>query len=69
MEAHASAMIRAADDLLALTKSLKQAWIFGQIGGDEEVVKGIREETDKDAREVGEKMREIVRREIVGPEV
>lgn len=66
MEAHASAMVRAAEDLLSLTKSLKEAWIFGKIGGDEEVVEEIRADTDRDAREVGEEMRRRVTREIEG---
>ncbi|TGZ83877.1 hypothetical protein EX30DRAFT_361873 [Ascodesmis nigricans] len=66
METHASAMIRAAEDLLALTRSLKEAWIFGQIGGDEDVVKKIRAETDMDAAVVGEKLVEKVTKEVVG---
>ncbi|TGZ85095.1 hypothetical protein EX30DRAFT_337504 [Ascodesmis nigricans] len=66
METHASAMIRAAEDLLALTKSLKEAWIFGQIGGDEEVVKKIRAEADQDAEIVGENLLEKVTKEVVG---
>lgn len=59
--------IRASEDLLALTKSLKEAWIFGQIGGDEEVVQKLLAEADGDAAVVGEKLVERATREMVGP--
>lgn len=52
-----------------MTKSLKEAWIFGQIGGDEEVVKKLRAEADEDAVVVGEKLLEKVTKEITGPDM
>ena len=51
IETHASAMIRAAEDLLALSRSLKEAWLFGQLGSGFE---GGTTGTDEDARVVGE---------------
>jgi hypothetical protein len=47
-------MIRAAEDLVALTKSLKEAWLFGQLGSGFE---GGVTETDEDATVVGELLR------------
>ncbi|KAF8246632.1 hypothetical protein K440DRAFT_630792 [Wilcoxina mikolae CBS 423.85] len=47
-------MIRAAEDLVALTRSLKEAWLFGQLGRGFE---GGVTETDEDARVVGELLR------------
>ncbi|KAI5801636.1 surfeit locus protein 5 subunit 22 of mediator complex-domain-containing protein [Peziza echinospora] len=51
IEVHAAAMIRATEDLLALTRSLKEAWLFGQLGStfNEE-----RPETAANAQEVSE---------------
>ncbi|KAF8430017.1 surfeit locus protein 5 subunit 22 of mediator complex-domain-containing protein [Tirmania nivea] len=51
IEVHATAMIRAAEDLLALTRSLKEAWLFGQLGttGNAE-----RPGTDANAKEVSQ---------------
>ncbi|KAF8542645.1 surfeit locus protein 5 subunit 22 of mediator complex-domain-containing protein [Trichophaea hybrida] len=54
IETHASSMIRAAEDLVALTRSLKEAWLFGQLGRGFE---GGVTETDEDARVVGELLR------------
>ena len=55
---HASAMIRATEDLVALTRILKEAWLFGQLGSGFEGV-GT-EGTDRDAVAVGEKVRGLV---------
>ncbi|KAF8476126.1 surfeit locus protein 5 subunit 22 of mediator complex-domain-containing protein [Kalaharituber pfeilii] len=49
IEVHAAAMIRAAEDLLALTRSLKEAWLFGQLGSS---FNTERPETDASAVEV-----------------
>ncbi|KAA8908357.1 surfeit locus protein 5 subunit 22 of mediator complex-domain-containing protein [Sphaerosporella brunnea] len=51
IETHASSMIRAAEDLSALTRSLKEAWLFGQLGSGFEA--GATQ-SDEDARIVGE---------------
>ncbi|KAI5821012.1 surfeit locus protein 5 subunit 22 of mediator complex-domain-containing protein [Pyronema omphalodes] len=58
IETHASSMIRAAEDLLALTRSMKEAWIFGQLGGGFE---GGNPKADEDATIVGEILREKAR--------
>lgn len=49
-------MIRAAEDLLALTRSLKEAWLFGQLGSELGVVDPA---TDANAKEVGEMLRKL----------
>jgi len=58
-----SVQIRAAEDLLALTRSLKEAWMFGQLGGELGVVD---EGTDQNAREVGEALQKLATREVGG---
>lgn len=47
-------MIRAAEDLVALTRQLKEAWLFGQLGGGFE---GGTTGADADAVVVGEMLR------------
>lgn len=42
--------VRAAEDLLALTRSMKEAWLFGQLGSELGVVDP---KTDENAREAG----------------
>lgn len=54
IETHASSMIRAAEDLVALTRQLKEAWLFGQPGGG---FGGGTTEADQDAVVVGELLR------------
>ncbi|KAI5848221.1 surfeit locus protein 5 subunit 22 of mediator complex-domain-containing protein [Tricharina praecox] len=54
IETHASSMIRAAEDLVALTRQLKEAWLFGQLGGGFE---GGTTGADADAVVVGEMLR------------
>lgn len=49
-------MIRAAEDLLALTRSLKEAWLFGQLGSELGMVDPA---TDVNAKEVGEMLRKL----------
>lgn len=49
-------MIRAAEDLLALTRSLKEAWLFGQLGSELGVVDPA---TDTNAKEVGDMLRKL----------
>lgn len=56
IECHTSSMIRAAEDLLALTRSLKEAWLFGQLGSELGVVDPA---TDANAKEVGEMLRKL----------
>jgi len=63
IECHASSMIRAAEDLLALTRSLKEAWMFGQLGGELGVVD---EATDQNAKEVGEALQKLATKEVGG---
>lgn len=50
IETHASSMVRAAEDLAALTRSLKEAWLFGHLGDG---FGGGGTTTDEDARIVG----------------
>jgi len=63
IECHASSMIRAAEDLLALTRSLKEAWLFGQLGSELGVVD---EATDQIAREVGEALQKLATKKVGG---
>jgi len=56
IETHASAMVRAAEDLLALTRNLKEAWLFGQLGSGFD---GKTTETDQDAAVVGDILRRM----------
>lgn len=49
-------MIRAAEDLLALTRSLKEAWLFGQLGSE---LGAAGTTTDKNAKEVGEALQKL----------
>lgn len=49
-------MIRAAEDLLALTRSLKEAWLFGQLGSELGMVDPA---TDVNAKEVSEMLRKL----------
>jgi hypothetical protein len=56
IETHASSMIRAAEDLAALTRSLKEAWLFGQLGSGFE--SGVTQ-CDEDAKVVGELFRAV----------
>jgi len=58
-----NAQIRAAEDLLALTRSLKEAWMFGQLGGELGVVD---EATDQNAKEVGEALQKLATKEVGG---
>ncbi|RPB08913.1 hypothetical protein P167DRAFT_538899 [Morchella conica CCBAS932] len=56
IECHASAMIRAAEDLLSLTRSLKEAWLFGQLGSELGVVDPA---TDENAKQVGKALQKL----------
>ncbi|CUS14227.1 unnamed protein product [Tuber aestivum] len=58
-----SSQIRAAEDLLALTRSLKEAWLFGQLGSELGVVD---EATDQIAREVGEALQKLATKKVGG---
>lgn len=49
-------MIRAAEDLLALTRSLKEAWLFGQLGSE---LGAVDPATDANAKKVGEALQEL----------
>lgn len=62
IEMHASAMVRDAENLLALTRSLKEAWLFGQLGSGFE---GGATKTDEDAQAVGELLGKIGEKKIV----
>lgn len=49
-------MIRAAEDLLSLTRSLKEAWLFGQLGSELGVVDPA---TDENAKQVGKALQKL----------
>lgn len=51
IESHAAAVVTAADELLNVTRSLKEAWLLGHLGGANEMGS-----TDK---EIMEKEREM----------
>ena len=54
------------EELLDVTKTLKEAWLFGQIAsGDEEgKVRAAEKEADANARVVGEGLKGLLTREI-----
>jgi len=56
IETHASSMIRAAEDLLAMTRSLKEAWLFGQLSTGPEA----ESTTSQDAKAVGETLQRLI---------
>ncbi|KAL7271482.1 hypothetical protein RUND412_005766 [Rhizina undulata] len=56
IECHVSMMVRAAEDLLALTRSLKEAWLFGQLGSE---IGAEKVETEEDARAVANALRRM----------
>lgn len=63
IETHASSMVRAAEDLAALTRSLKEAWLFGHLGDG---FGGGGTTTDEDARIVGGMLRTIGTKVVEG---
>lgn len=62
IETHASSMVQAAEDLLALTRSLKEAWLFGQLGSGFD---GDTAATDADAVVVGKILRQKVLKSVL----
>ena len=63
IETHASSIVRAAEDLAALTRSLKEAWLFGHLGDG---FGGGGTTTDEDARIVGEMLRAMGTKVVEG---
>jgi len=61
IEVHAAAMIRAAEDLLALTRSLKEAWLFGQLGS---TFNADRPGIDANAKEVAQALLAFYRKSL-----
>ncbi|RPA83552.1 hypothetical protein BJ508DRAFT_413237 [Ascobolus immersus RN42] len=63
IDVHTEGMIKAAEDLLALSKELKEAWVLGQIGGN---IDGVdqRVKLEEDAKVVGDAFKEWCTKEI-----
>ena len=55
--------IRAAEDLLSLTRQMQELWLFGQL--DTLGKSAVEEKTEADARRVAELIQTLVRREEV----
>ena len=53
--------VKAAEDILSLTRSLKEMWLFGQLDTIGE--SKAEAETDKHARSVAERLRRIIEKE------
>ncbi|KAI5779703.1 surfeit locus protein 5 subunit 22 of mediator complex-domain-containing protein [Geopyxis carbonaria] len=62
VQTHASSMVRATEDLLALTRTLKEAWLFGQIGSGFGTGSTV---TDEDAKVVGEALQQLGAKQAV----
>ncbi|KAI9780461.1 MAG: hypothetical protein M1839_006735 [Geoglossum umbratile] len=59
IEVQTAALVRSAEDILSLTRSLKEAWLFGQlnsVGGTQGTP-----QTDDDARAVGEALQRLLK--------
>lgn len=54
IEANSTTMVRAAEDLLFVTRSLKEAWILGQVKPTEKADED--DEQTRETREKGEKL-------------
>ncbi|KAH8770374.1 surfeit locus protein 5 subunit 22 of mediator complex-domain-containing protein [Hyaloscypha sp. PMI_1271] len=67
MEVESSALVRAAEDLLQLTRELKEMWLFGPLRG---IGEGEGEgKIDEDSKKVGEMVEALLRRNsgVSGP--
>ncbi|KAE9367853.1 hypothetical protein N431DRAFT_429167 [Stipitochalara longipes BDJ] len=66
MEVESSALVRAAEDLLQLTRELKEMWLFGPLRG---IGEGEGEgKMDEDAKKVGEMVEALLKRTLGAPE-
>lgn len=63
MKDETAALIRAAEDLLSLTRQMQELWLFGQLDTLGKSV--VEEKTEADARRVAELIQTLVRREEV----
>lgn len=63
MKDETAALIRAAEDLLSLTRQMQELWLFGQL--DTLGKSAVEEKTEADARRVAELIQTLVRREEV----
>ncbi|PMD21051.1 hypothetical protein NA56DRAFT_645784 [Hyaloscypha hepaticicola] len=60
MEVESSALVRAAEDLLQLTRELKEMWLFGPLRG---IGEGEGEgKIDEDSKKVGEMVDTLLKR-------
>ncbi|KAH0536812.1 hypothetical protein FGG08_006345 [Glutinoglossum americanum] len=61
IEVQTAALVRSAEDILSLTRSLKEAWLFGQLNS----VDGTRgmPKTDEDAKAVGEALQKLLKQQ------
>ncbi|KAN0095309.1 Mediator complex, subunit Med22 [Hyaloscypha variabilis] len=67
MEVESSALVRAAEDLLQLTRELKEMWLFGPLRG---IGEGESEgKMDEDAKKVGEMVEALLKRNSGAPEL
>jgi len=64
MEVESSALVRAAEDLLQLTRELKEMWLFGPLRG---IGEGEGEDKmDKDSKSVGEMVEALLKKNYTG---
>ncbi|KAI9874990.1 MAG: hypothetical protein M1830_009051 [Pleopsidium flavum] len=59
IEIETAALIRAAEDILSLTRSLKEAWLFGQLNTLGESKAALK--TDEDAKVVAEGLQRLLK--------
>lgn len=60
IEANSTTLIRAAEDLLFVTRSLKEAWILGQVKPRENESKENETTNQQETRDKGEKLLEAI---------
>ncbi|KAI9837711.1 MAG: hypothetical protein M1819_006644 [Sarea resinae] len=60
IEVETVALVRAAEDMLSLTRSLKEAWLFGTL--DTISDGAVRQKTEEDASVVGRGVERIIKR-------
>ena len=62
MEVETAALVRAAEDILSLTRVMKEMWLFGKlqtVGGDEAEGKA-EERAEQSAKEVEQGLRKLI---------
>lgn len=67
MEMETAALVKTCEDILSLSRQLKELWLFGKLDTLRQDASGGESKVEEDARVVGGLVEEMLRRSGAGP--